>query len=137
MKIRQQGNVEGMPAETTLNFPKIPMKFRSDLLSVPTPKFKRNSGDLLQISAMLLKKIDTARFRKFPETVMKLKQQHQKFMELYACAVEKEKETEGKPFIKAQEYFYRYRFIDKNDQRLFERLEGRVYSSKHGNRKNY
>lgn len=112
---------------TISHMPSITMKFDPHLLSRPT--FRFTVDYLHQISAFLQKKIDSPKFRKFPATIQKLKQQQQELMELYERAKIKEEEAKGKAFIKTNAPFYRPRLIKKDDNCLFERLNKRRASS--------
>lgn len=107
--------------------PLIHLKYNKNLLSVPTCVF--SSENLIKISDWLLEKIERDEFKKFPATLVKLKQQHKQFMELYELCKIKEKEAKGKPFIKANSLFYRPRLGNKHDELLFERLEHRRKTS--------
>jgi hypothetical protein len=108
---------------TTQCVPPIPMTYNRDLLSTPIP---RSDADRIhELSAMLLKRIESDEFKRFPSTLKKLQQQHQQFMELYERAKTEERKVKEKAFVKTYAPFYRPRLNNKNDQRLFERLEDR------------
>lgn len=113
-----------------MDMPDFHIKFDPHILSKYTFSFRYNSEHLLKIGNFLLKKINRDEFHKFPATVMKFKHQHKKFMELYGRAKIKEREVEGKAFIKANAIFYRPRFANRDDQRLFERLYDRTKTYK-------
>ena len=112
---------------TTTHFPPLPITFSRDLLS--TPIFRFDAEYLRKIGDWLLEKIDSAKFHKFPSTIVKLKKKHQQFMELYERAKIEEGKTEGKKFIKSKSPFYRPRLSDKNEQRAFEKLDYRRKTS--------
>src|SRR5580765_5864203 len=91
----------------------MPIQFNPHLLSLPTWGF--STKNLIKISDFLQKKIDSAKFNKFPATIKKLKQKQQQFMELYERAKTKERETKEKTCIKTNAPFYRPRFANCND----------------------
>lgn len=109
--------------------PPIPMKFDHNLLSIPA--FGFNSEYLHRISAFIKKKIYSSQFKKFPSTLEKLKQQHQKFMELYELSKIEEEKAKTKTCLKTQWFGYRPRLANKNDQRIFDRLSDRAETSKY------
>lgn len=113
---------------TIIHMPPMPMKFDPNLLSMPAFGFRAEY--LYQISAFLQKKIDSAEFRKFPATIQKLKQKQQQFMELYERAKIKEEQAKTKTRLKTQWLGYRPRLANKNDQRVFDRLNNRAETSK-------
>lgn len=112
---------------TTLHFPPIPMKFDPNLLS--TPIFRYDADYLLKIAQWLEEKILSPEFRKMPETVGKLIIKHQQIMELYERAKIEEREAKEKTHLKAQAPFYRPKLSNRNNQRLFERLDDRRKTS--------
>lgn len=114
--------------------PAIPIRFDSNLLSTPT--FGYTAENLKSIGDWLLKKIESAEFRKFPATISKLKQQHKKFVELYERAKTHEEQNKTKKHIKTQWLGYRPKMANQNDQRLFERLDNRRKTSEHDRRNN-
>ncbi len=115
--------------------PLIEIKFNKNLLSIPYPGFKAEY--ILKISNFLEKKISSSEYRKFPNTVGKLTVKHMQLMELYEQAKIKEEESKGKTFIQAKMPFYRPRLANRNDQRLFERLDNRRKASEYMLRKYY
>lgn len=117
---------------TISHIPPMPMKFNPHLLS--SPIFKYDAEYLLKIADFLKKKVNSSEFHKFPATIVKLKIQHQQFMELYERAKIKEREVKEKAFVKANAPFYRPRLANKNDQRVFERLDDRRKTSEHDRR---
>ncbi len=110
------------------------MKFDRNLLSVPTFGFRAEY--LYQIGLFLQKKIDSSEFNKFPSTIEELKKKQQKFMELYERAKIEEEQAKTKTCLKTQWLGYRPRFTNKNDQRVFERLDNRAEAFKRQLRKN-
>jgi hypothetical protein len=116
--------------------PSIPMRFNPQLLSTPT--FGFSAKKLLKIAEFLKKKVNSNEFKKFPATLTKLKQQHQQFMELYERAIIEEKQAKEKKGLKTHWLGYRPRLVNRNDQRLFERLDDRRRMSvATSGRKNY
>ncbi len=111
-----------------MNIPYIAIKFSKDLLSTPT--FGYDAKYLFQISNFLQKKIDSSEFYKFPATILKLKQIHMKFMEMYERAKIEEGNNKTKTYRKTQWLGYRPRFANKNDQRIFDRLTDRAEASR-------
>jgi hypothetical protein len=101
--------------------PHIPMKFDRNLLS--TPIWRYDAEKIHQLSAMLLKNILGAEFKRFPSTIKKLQQQQQQFMELYERAKTKEREGEEEKTNKTHTPFYRTRLASKADRAIHERLE--------------
>jgi len=114
--------------------PLISMKFNPNLLSTPT--FGYSAEYLYQISDFLQKKIDSAEFRKFPSTIEKLKQKQQQFRELYERAKTQEEQAKTKTCLKTQWLGYRPRLSNRNDQRIFERLDDRRKAFEYDCRKN-
>lgn len=117
---------------TFSHIPPMPMKFDPNLLSMPTFGFRAEY--LYQISAFLQKKIDSAEFSKFPATIHKLKQKQQQFMQLYERTKIEEEQAKTKTCLKTQWIGYRPRLANKNDQRVFERLNDREKTSKRDRR---
>jgi hypothetical protein len=115
--------------------PMIYQIYSAHLLSLPSIR-KFNADYLLKIAQWLEKKILSAEFRNFPNTVLKLKQQQHQFMELYDQVKTKEKESEGKTYVKANFPFYFPKLVDKNDQRIFEELDDRRKTSMRNRRNN-
>ena len=112
--------------------PPIHMKFDPNLLSMPTWQY--SAERLHQISAFLLRKIHSAGLKKHPKTVKILVMKYENFMELYERSKTLERENKEKTFIKTQMFGYRPRLANKNDQRLFERLDDRRKTSKYDRR---
>lgn len=116
--------------------PSISARFNSQLLILPT--FGFSAKNLLKIAEFLQKKLNSNEFKKFPATLKKLKQQHQQFMEIYERAIIEEKQAKEKTNLKTQWFGYRPRLVNRNDQRLFERLDDRRRMSvATSGRKNY
>jgi|SRR3974390_280267 len=110
--------------ETTIHdAPLIPVRFNPHLLSIPT--FGFSARHLLSLAEWVEKRILRAEFRKFPATIQALKQKHQQLMELYERTKIEEGKAKEKAFVKAHAPFYRPRLDNKNDERLFERLNDR------------
>jgi len=116
--------------QTTTHFPPLPilMQYDSNLLSAPI--FSFDADYFRKIAEWIEKKVHSAEYRKFPNTIQKLKQQQQQFMELYERAKTKEGENKNKTNIKANAPFYRPRLANINDQRSFEKLNDRRRISK-------
>lgn len=109
-----------MTITTIIIPPEIQQYFNKNILSYPIAKF--SSKNLLVIANLILKKLHRNEFRKFPNTVKKLKDLHQNFMELYERIKTKEEQIDPKAQVKANSMFYRPRFADRNKQRLLEGL---------------
>ncbi len=114
--------------------PSIPITFDANLISMST--FGFSAKYLYQISVFLQKKMDSAKFRKFPTTISKLKLKQQQFQELYERAKIEEEEAKTKLFIKTLWLGYRPRLVNRNDQSVFDRLNDRAEASKREFRKN-
>lgn len=114
--------------------PPIPIKFDPHLLSMPT--FGFSAKKLQKIAEFLKKKVNSGQFKKFPRTKNNVYLKYMYFMELYAQVKNKEYESKGKAFIKANAPFYRPRLADSNDQRLLERLDNRRKTSEFDRRHN-
>lgn len=112
----------------SIDCPPIVVKFNQNLLSIPIFGFRAEY--LYQISVFLQKKIDSSEFRKFPSTILKLKQKQQKFIELYERAKIEEEKAKAKMYVKTKCIGYRPRLPNRNDQRIFERLSNRTETSK-------
>ena len=108
--------------------PLISIKFNPYLLSVPT--FRYDAEYLHRISAFLQKKIDSAEFQKFPTTILKLQKKQSQFKELYGRTKIEEEQAKEKTCIKTQWFGYRPRLPNRNDQRVFDRLDNRAETSK-------
>lgn len=117
-----------------VQWPPIKMKLDHKLLSYPF--FKFDSNYLLKISEFLLNKMGDISFYKFQRTKNNIYLKHLYFMELYEQAKIKEEECKGKAINKASWPFYRPRLPNKDDQRLFERLDHRANTSQRMLRKN-
>ncbi len=104
------------------------MGFNPQLLQVELLKY--DAEYLLQIGIWIFEKINSPEFYKFPATIIKLKQKHKQFMEMYELSKIKEEENKEKKFIKTKQPFYRFRSNNKNEQYLFDRLEHRRKISK-------
>lgn len=118
----------------TIQCPPIGINFDPFLLCTPIYKF--NVENLRQIAEWLQKNILGNKYRKFPNTIGELIIKHQKFIELYEKVKIEEEESKGKPYLKTNWPFFRSRLPNKNDQRIFERLENRIKTSKRRLRKN-
>lgn len=114
--------------------PFILQAFDRKLLSHPIWRF--NVEELKKIADWLLEKIQSNQFKKFPNTIVNLRKKHQEFMELYERAKKKEDEVKEEKGNKTQLPFYRLRHSNRDDQRLFEKLE-RKFSTYSYDRKKY
>lgn len=114
--------------------PLISTRFDAHLLSRPFPRF--NAENLLFLAKWIEKRVNSNEFRGFPGSIQTLKDKINHFMELYDQVKSKEKESEGKTFVKAKRPFYRPRLPNKNDQRIYERLDDRRKASHRMVRKN-
>jgi hypothetical protein len=114
--------------------PDINIKFDRNLLSANTYKF--DAEYLLKIAEWLEKKLLSSEYLKYPRTIIKIREQIKHFMELYERSKDEEREAKGKAFIKTKVPFYRPRFANGNEQRLFERLDDRRKTSKFDRKNN-
>lgn len=114
--------------------PQLPVRFDPNLLSMPT--FGFNAKKLHKISEFLQKKINSGEFKKFPKTRERLENKQQHFMELYERALIEEEKVKEKTCLKTQRFGYRPRLANRNDQRLFERLNNRRETSASDRRNN-
>ena len=115
---------------TTQMPPLLSMCLNPDLLSMPI--FRHDAEELRKIADWLEKKIICNEFKKHPTKRILLMVKHAKeFMELYERAKIQEREAKEKTFVKANAPFYRPRFANRNDQRLFERLDERRNAFSH------
>lgn len=114
--------------------PLIPVQFNPHLLSMPSIGF--SAEKLHKIAKFLKKKINSPEFKKFTRTreILENKQQH--FMELYERAKIEEGKTKEKTCFKTQWFGYRPRIANRHNQRLFERLNDRAYTSAINSRHN-
>lgn len=103
--------------------PLIPMKFDSNLLSLPSWNY--DADKLRQLGDWLEEKILNSKFLKYPDTIEKLTEQHLKFMELYERAKVIERKNKEKTSSRTQMFGYRPRLANKNDQSVFDRLSHR------------
>ncbi len=118
----------------TTNMPPMPMRFNPHLLSMPT--FGFSTKNLLKIAKFLQKKIDSGEFKKFPKTKERLENKQKHFMELYGRAIIEEEKAKEKKGLKTHWFGYRPRLANRNDQRLFERLDNRRETSRIDRRNN-
>lgn len=114
--------------------PPMPMKFNPNLLSMPL--FGFSTKNLQKIAEFLKKKLNSPEFKKFPNTKERLENKHQYFMEIYGRAIIEEEKTKEKKALKTQWFGYRPRLANRNDQRLFERLDNRRETSASDRRHN-
>jgi len=113
---------------------KLPLKFNPNLLSMPI--FGYNSDYLYEISQFILKKMHFGGSKKHPQKMKQLMNKYNLFMELYERAKTQERENKGKTSLKTQWFGYRPRLANRNDQRIFERLNNRTETSKLHRRNN-
>lgn len=114
--------------QITTDCPSIRIKFDPKLLS--TPIYGYDSEYLYRISEFLKNKIKSNEFRQFPDSIERLKQKHQKFLDLYERAKIEEEQAKTKTRRKTQMLGYRPRLANKNDQRIFDGLSDRAQMSK-------
>lgn len=107
--------------------PPIPVTFNPHLLSMPSIGF--SAEKLHKIAEFLKKKVNSPEFKKFPKTRERLENKQQHFMELYERAKIEEGKAKEKTCLKTQWFGYRPRLANRHDQRLFERLDDRAYTS--------
>lgn len=104
-----------------------PLIFRpysKNLLQIPIPG--DDSKFLYSIMQLIEKSISNISFKKFPNTLKKLKEKQQQFKGLYECAKAKEEDAEKKKARKAQWPFYRIRLPHQSDARVFEQLRRKL-----------
>ena len=115
---------------TTTFGPQIIQCFDKKLLTV-NHRLQDDADLLLKIGEGLLKKINSAEYIFFPETVRKLKEQYQKFMVLYeqSKAKEKQNESSNQKEIKTKEFWYRIKLPNRSNNTIFNRLRNKsLYS---------
>ena len=109
---------------------KTPMEpFDYLLLSTPFPTY--NIERLHDLVKWLMEALSSHRYRRYPSTIEKIKKKYNLFMELYERAKAKKRENKEKKFIPTNATFYRPRLGNRNDQRLFDRLDERRKASIH------
>lgn len=116
----------------TVQCPPIQIPLNANLLSMPTFGFK--AEHLLKIADWIINKTTHGKFNKCPERMDQIHHIYLRFMELYERAKVKEKQNKEEKRCTTAGPFYFPRLGNKNDQRLFERLEHREKTSRYDRR---
>lgn len=107
-----------------------------DLNLLSKPKWRFDAEYLRKIAQWIEKRIDRAEFKRCVKTRNDIYLKYMQFMELYEQAKTKEKESKEKTSRKISWPFYRPRLPNKNDQRIYQRLNDRRKTSERKLRKN-
>jgi len=109
---------------TSIIPPQITQYFDSKLLSTPVPNFNDSSQDLWLIYQYIKTKL-LKKTKKYPQWEKECLALEKQFMELYERALAKEKEHTEKKTHYTQGSFYRFRSLNKTDDRIFTGLKYR------------